>query len=159
MVLMLLPSQTMRIGARADLGRLFNITRYGSRISARLLLDQRATAPRIPTAVTKKKLTRVSRMVTPVCKKMLPSSTMEKKQRTMRDGELKIKALITPVLAQASQRTRTERKRKSRARTTIWRRRSCLATNSCWARVSCVFMRHLQITGIVPILSESSTPH
>ena len=31
--------------ASADFGRLFSITRYGSRISDRLLLDQRATAP------------------------------------------------------------------------------------------------------------------
>ena len=65
-VFMLLPSHTMSSGARADFGRLFNMTRYGSRIFASRLLDQSATAPKIPIHVTRKKLKSVSKTVTPV---------------------------------------------------------------------------------------------
>ena len=56
----------MRTGARADFGRLFSMTRYGSRIFASRLLDQSATAPKIPIHVTRKKLKSVSKTVTPV---------------------------------------------------------------------------------------------
>ena len=59
-VRMLLPSQTMRIGARADFGRLLSMTRYGSRISERFRLDQRRTAPSSPQRMTSVKLISVS---------------------------------------------------------------------------------------------------
>lgn len=66
MVLMPVPSHTIRSGARADLGRLFNTTRYGSRTSDNLgEYHSRVAAARL-NATTSRKLTTVSRSVTPI---------------------------------------------------------------------------------------------
>ena len=94
---------------------------------------------------TRKKLTSVSIIVTPVCKKILPSFTMLKKQSMMRDGELKIKSLMISNLAQISQSASKIKRSRMRQIVTILRRRFCLAINACWARVSCNSMRHLLI--------------
>ena len=46
MVFMLLPSHTIKIGAIADFGRLFKITKYGSKISLNVVFHQRSMATR-----------------------------------------------------------------------------------------------------------------
>ena len=64
MVFIPVPSHTMRRGARADFGRLFSTTMYGSSISDSFGHSQRTTAIRILMAMTRRKLTRVSYRVT-----------------------------------------------------------------------------------------------
>ena len=85
------PSHTMRRGAKADFGRLFNTTRKGSVISKSFLLNQRSVAMNILKMVTRRKLSNVSYSVTPMCRKMLRSRTMPQKQSTTWLGLLKIK--------------------------------------------------------------------
>src|SRR5699024_9850055 len=103
MVVFVAPSHTIRRGARADFGRLFKTTRYGSRISESLLLNQRATAARILTKVTRKKLASVSYKVTPMWRKMLPSLNIPQKQRAIFDGLLKMNESMIPTFAVNSQ--------------------------------------------------------
>lgn len=91
MVVRVAPSHTMRSGARADFGRLFRTTRYGSRISESFLLNHRSTAVRILKTITRRKLTIVSYKVTPRCRKILRSATMSRKHRAILEGLLKIK--------------------------------------------------------------------
>ncbi len=64
------PSQTINRGARADFGRLFRMTRYGSIISDRLLEYHKMVAARMLMNITRKKLTRVSSRVMPIWGKM-----------------------------------------------------------------------------------------
>ncbi len=106
MVCTWLPIHTISIGARADFGRLFSITRYGSRISDALRLDHSRTAAEIPITVTIRKLTIVSNSVIPIWEKMLPSSTIFRKQEKTLDGELNIKSSTISSLVQSSHRAR-----------------------------------------------------
>ena len=108
MVCTWLPIQTISIGARADFGRLFNMTRYGSRISDALRLDHKSTAARIPTTVTIKKLNTVSNNVIPMWEKILPSRTIFQKQKRTLEGELNMKSSIISSLVQSSQRARNK---------------------------------------------------
>ena len=88
------PSQTIRSGARADLGRLLSTTRYGSSTSDSPALYQSSSAAPIPRTTTIAKLSKVSHKVTPVCRKMLPSRHMPTNVRTTLDGLLKMKPSI-----------------------------------------------------------------
>ncbi len=66
MVLEPVPSHTMKSGAKADLGRLFNIMRQGSNISDNRLKYHNIAAPRMLIPNTKEKLIRVSTSVTSI---------------------------------------------------------------------------------------------
>ena len=72
MVFMLLPSHTIKIGAIADFGRLFKITKYGSKISLNVVFHQRSMAIRRLMEATRKKLPNVSASVMPMCFKRSP---------------------------------------------------------------------------------------
>lgn len=72
MVFMLLPSHTIKIGAIADFGRLFKITKYGSKISLNVVFHQRSMAIRRLIEATRKKLPNVSVSVMPMCFKRSP---------------------------------------------------------------------------------------
>ena len=63
MVLLPVPSHTMRSGARADFGRLFSTTRKGSVIFASFTKYQNKSARKTEKNVTKIKLTRTSSKV------------------------------------------------------------------------------------------------
>ena len=65
------PSQTMNRGARADLGRLFNMTRYGSVISDSLGEYHKSVEVIRLIKNTRKKLNMVSNKVIPACPKIL----------------------------------------------------------------------------------------
>ena len=103
MVVFVAPSQTIRRGASADLGRLFSTTRYGSRISDSLLLNHRATATSMLMAITSRKLRIVSYSVTPRCTNILLSRSISQKQSAILEGLLKIKESMIPTLAVNSQ--------------------------------------------------------
>ena len=60
------PSHTIKRGARADFGRLFNTTRKGSVISDNFLLNHNRVAHTRLNKVTKIKLIMVSYNVTPI---------------------------------------------------------------------------------------------
>lgn len=60
MVLVLAPSQTIRSGARADFGRLFKMTKYGSSILDRMGKRQSRIADSKDNVMTNKKLKKVS---------------------------------------------------------------------------------------------------
>ena len=66
MVFMLLPSHTMKMGAMADFGRLFRMTKYGSRISLKVWFHQSSTAMRMVKTATRRKLPKVSARVMPM---------------------------------------------------------------------------------------------
>ena len=66
MVFIFAPSHTINTGASADFGRLFNITRYGSKIPDSLVFHQSIIAIPIPNTKIKKKLKKVSARVMPV---------------------------------------------------------------------------------------------
>ena len=106
MVRMLLPSHTIKRGARADFGRLFNRTRKGSSTWATLLLDHRSRAHARPKMVQTAKLIRVSIRVTPVWRNRLPSFAMETRHLAIITGELKIKLSIQCMSAASSHRAR-----------------------------------------------------
>ena len=118
MVVRVAPSHTMRSGARADFGRLFRTTRYGSRISESFLLNHRSTAVRILKTITRRKLTIVSYKVTPRCRKMLRSATMSRKHRAILEGLLKIKESMIWCEAVSSQTDRKTTRRRTRAAAT-----------------------------------------
>ena len=61
------PSHTINNGARADLGRLFKITRYGSITKERVLENHKAVAVARLIRITRKKLIIVSYSVIPIC--------------------------------------------------------------------------------------------
>ena len=65
-VFILFPSQTIRIGARADFGRLFKTTRYGSMILAAVGNHHKIVAISTENKVISAKLTSVSARVTPI---------------------------------------------------------------------------------------------
>ena len=60
------PSQTIKSGARADLGKLFNITKVGSIISDKVFENHKRLATTIPIIITRKKLKIVSYKVTQI---------------------------------------------------------------------------------------------
>lgn len=66
MALALLPSHTIIIGARADFGRLFSSTRYGSNTADIVLLLQSKMAVPTPSSTISAKLIPVSATVTAV---------------------------------------------------------------------------------------------
>ena len=109
------------------------------------MADHKSRPPRIPKAVTKKKLKSVSQSVMPVWKIMLPSRIMEEKQRMTRDGELKIKSLMRPRRAESSQSARKAKRTRTRRSEMSFLLRFLAARNSCCARVSFGFMIHLRI--------------
>ena len=132
-VFMLLPSHTMRRGARADFGRLFKSTRNGSSTWATLLLDHKSRAQARPKTVHRAKLTRVSSRVTPVWRNRLPSRVMLTRHLAIMVGELKMKLSIQCMSAASSQRARRSTKSMMRQMVT-WRwRRSSPSTKACWA--------------------------
>lgn len=97
MVLIPVPSHTMNKGARADLGRLFKTTRYGSSISEHLAEYHKRVADNIPIKRTSRKLATVSRRVIPVFVKNVPSFTISQKHKATRLGLLKKNASIYPI--------------------------------------------------------------
>ena len=133
MVRMLLPSHTIKRGARADLGRLFNRTRKGSSTCATLLPDHRSRAHARPKTVHTAKLIRVSIRVTPVWRNRLPSFAMETRHLAIITGELKMKLSIQCMSAASSHSARRRTSSMTRHMVT-WRWR-CIsrATYSCWA--------------------------
>ena len=62
-VFMLLPSHTIKIGARAVFGRLFNVIRKGSITAAKDLFHHKRIDSPIPAIKTMKKLKKVSKRV------------------------------------------------------------------------------------------------
>ena len=69
----LLPSQTMSIGASADLGRLLRTTRYGSSMSDSGFQNHKNRAVPILNTIMRPKLKKVSPSVIAACFNMLPS--------------------------------------------------------------------------------------
>ena len=96
MVFILFPSHTIKMGAIADLGRLFKITKYGSRISLNVVFHHRSIAIRRLIAATRKKLPKVSARVMEVCLTRSPVRRSSLQVRIIREGLLKIKALMIP---------------------------------------------------------------
>ena len=90
------------------------------------LLHSRMDRSRLKKMV-RKKLRSVSYRVTPVWKKMAPLSVMDRKQRTIREGELKIKSSTAPVAAPSSQRARNRIKIMARSMVTC---RLCSSSRS-----------------------------
>ncbi|HBE84256.1 MAG TPA: hypothetical protein DDW53_00270 [Lachnoclostridium sp.] len=78
---------------------------------------------------------RVSITVTPMCIKMLLSTTILRKQMVTREGELNMKSLIMPSLAHSSQRERSSTSSMVRHTLTLRRCSFSFSINSCWAKV------------------------
>ena len=66
-VLVPVPSHTMMSGANADFGRLFKMTKDGSKISAKGFENHKIDAIKIEKSITRKKLKMVSNKVHPIC--------------------------------------------------------------------------------------------
>ena len=118
-VLVRLPSHTIRIGARADLGRLFSTTRYGSSISDKRSLNHSSMAARRLKRITSAKLVSVSKRVTPTWRKILRSITIPQKQRAIFDGLLKMKESMIPTFAVNSHRNKNPSRIAAREKRTI----------------------------------------
>ena len=77
------------------------------------------------TAVTRRKLVTVSRSVTHIWRKMLPSRAIPAKQRAIFEGLLKMKESMIPLPAQYSHRDRKPARRRILAARTAARRALC----------------------------------
>ena len=92
----LAPTQTIRIGARAVLGRAFKTTRNGSRTFANLSDHQRQMAINSPPSVPIINPTSVSYNEIPKCLKISPFSIYLISKFQIADGLLKKKSSIIP---------------------------------------------------------------
>ena len=96
----------MSNGARADFGRLFNTTRYGSNIRDRGLFSHSSTVRTRVTMMTSAKLTSVSNSVMPICPMRSPVASRFFAHRSSFEGLLKIKESIQPSEALTCHSTR-----------------------------------------------------
>jgi len=119
MVFIPVPSHTMNRGARADLGRLFSTTRYGSRISEHFGECHKSVAVSRLIARTSRKLAIVSSRVMLVLVKKEKSFTMPIKQSTTWLGLLKKNESTYPVRTSPSHRRRKPARMRVRARRTM----------------------------------------
>ena len=88
-VLLPVPSHTIIRGAKADLGREFKMTRYGSIILLTLSKESMIMAIKILSRFTIRKLRIVSYKVIPVCKNISKLRHISMNNKQMREGELK----------------------------------------------------------------------
>ncbi len=144
MVRCLAPSHTMRRGARADFGRLFRTTRYGSSTFARRGQLHSKTEIPSPARTTKAKLRRVSFKVAPMWTKRDWSCAIFTKVWKIMEGLLKIKESIQPSREKISHCARKIRKTRSLAPTTRQRSLFCRARYAfCAWEGSCILIQLL----------------
>ena len=130
MVLAPVPSHTMNKGARADLGRLFSTTRYGSRISDSLEECHSKVDMSMLSKSTNRKLNRVSNSVMPMWESRALYCSCSTKQRATRLGLEKKKLSIHLRSALTSHKIRKRTNMMVRQEAISWWCLLCFLTNS-----------------------------